>query len=272
MWVVLPAKNFSYAKQRLAGLLTPQERRNLFHAMLEDVLSVLSRHPLIQGIVLVSDDPAARVLAEQYRAEFLDESKLSATGLNDVVQETVLELSRRGIHEVMVIHGDLPLISIAEITELITVHRSAEWPALTIASDRHRDGTNCLICTPASTIKYCYGNSSLIKHVQQAAKIGASVQLVDLPGISFDIDWPDDVLELMDQTKLATRKRTISYLNNSDIGARAKVWSIGYPEQARRDEMDGNVLIEFTVAVEGSIRTLISSRHRTGPIPNIKHQ
>lgn len=221
MWVVLPAKNFSYAKQRLAGLLTPLERRDLFHAMLEDVLSVLSSHPLIHGIVLVSDDPTARLLAQQYQVEYLDESGLFVKGLNAVVQSVVQILARRGVHEVMVIHGDLPLISTAEITELITTHRNAKRPALTIAPDRHREGTNCLICTPASGINYCYGNSSLMKHVHQAAKIGASVHIVDLPGASFDIDWPEDVLELINQPKPSTGKRTISYLKNSEIGARA---------------------------------------------------
>lgn len=227
MWAVLPAKNFSYAKQRLAGLLTPEERRNLFHAMLEDVLSVLSEHPLIQGVVLVSDDPTARLLAEQYQVEYLDESGLFAKGLNAVVQAAVQSLSRRGIHEVMVIHGDLPLISLAEITKLITTHRNAKRPALTIAPDRHQEGTNCLICTPATAINYCYGNSSLTKHVRQAAEIGASVQLVDLPGASFDIDWPNDVLELINRSELAAGKRTISYLKNSDIGARARAMSVG---------------------------------------------
>lgn len=221
MWTVLPAKNFSFAKQRLAGLLTPDERRNLFRAMLEDVLAVLGGHPMIEGVILVSDDPEAKLLATQYDAEFLHESTLRATGLNGVIQATVEELARRDIHEVMVIHGDLPLVTTAEITRLITTHRNAKQPALTIAPDRHRDGTNCLICTPATAVNYCYGKSSLTKHVEQAEHIGALVQLVvDLPGASFDIDWPDDVLTLVNHPAIGSGKRTIEYLANSGIATR----------------------------------------------------
>ncbi|MDD3885196.1 MAG: 2-phospho-L-lactate guanylyltransferase [Gallionella sp.] len=232
MWVVLPAKNFFNAKQRLAGLLTPQERRNLFQAMLEDVLSVLSAHPLIQGVVLVSDDPVAKLLAQQYQVECLNESSLLAIGLNAVVQAAVKVLAMRGIHEVMVIHGDLPLISFAEITELITTHRKATRPALTLAPDRHREGTNCLICTPATAINYCYGNLSLSKHLHEGAKIGASVQLVDLPGVGFDIDWPDDVLTLINRPDLTAARHTSSYLKNSGIVVRARAMSVDGPHLA----------------------------------------
>lgn len=220
MWTVLPAKNFANAKQRLGGLLSPQERRDLFRAMLEDVLEVLSTHPLIEGVVLVSDDPTARMLAQQYQVEFLDESTLGARGLNEVIQATVGELAKRDIHEVMVIHGDLPLISAAELTRLITIHRTATVPALTIAPDRHSDGSNCVLCTPATAIAFSYGQSSLRKHVEQAARIGAKAQLVSLPGAGFDVDWPDDVLELLNRKPLLEGKRTVSYLKDHDIMSR----------------------------------------------------
>ncbi|CAI10693.1 conserved hypothetical protein (plasmid) [Aromatoleum aromaticum EbN1] len=222
MWTILPAKNLCRAKQRLAGLLTPEERGGLFHAMLKDVLTVLCAHPAIEGVVVVSDDPAARRLAEQYRAEFLDESGLSATGLNAVVQAAAHRLAERGIDEVMVIHGDLPLINHAEITHLIDTHRSAPGPALTLAPDRQREGTNCLICTPASAIEFSYGASSLVKHARQAKKIGAAVHIVRLSGIGFDVDWPDDVLALIDQPELGAGRHTVLYLKDSDIAARAK--------------------------------------------------
>ena len=63
MWAVLPLKDFVSAKQRLSGVLSATERRRLFHAMVEDVLSVLIQAPSIVGIVIVSDDPTAALMA-----------------------------------------------------------------------------------------------------------------------------------------------------------------------------------------------------------------
>lgn len=227
MWTILPAKNLSRAKQRLAGLLTPDERRGLFRAMLKDVLTVLSTHPAIDGIVMVSDDPTVRFLGEEYCAEFLDESELSATGLNPVVQAAAQYLAARGINETMVIHGDLPLISHAEIGQLIGTHRNTPRPAMTLAPDRQREGTNCLICTPATAIEFSYGQSSLLKHVRQAEKIGASVQIVRLPGIAFDVDWPEDVLGLIDHPELGAGRHTFSYLKDHQIEERFRPMTFG---------------------------------------------
>ena len=42
MWALLPLKRFSSAKQRLAGVLTPTERRALVLAMASDVLATLA--------------------------------------------------------------------------------------------------------------------------------------------------------------------------------------------------------------------------------------
>jgi len=57
---LVPLKDLVQAKSRLAGLLRPSERRALAQAMVEDVLSVLSRHKDIVRVTLVSDDPGAR--------------------------------------------------------------------------------------------------------------------------------------------------------------------------------------------------------------------
>ena len=42
IWAMVPVKNLEHAKQRLADVLRAAERSELFRAMLEDVLSVLT--------------------------------------------------------------------------------------------------------------------------------------------------------------------------------------------------------------------------------------
>ena len=42
MWAVLPIKDVTDAKQRLAAVLTPDERQQLFRTMAADVLRTLT--------------------------------------------------------------------------------------------------------------------------------------------------------------------------------------------------------------------------------------
>ena len=217
MWALLPLKNFANAKLRLSSLLTPTERSELSAAMVNDVLSVLQSHPDIDNTLIVSDELSAEPLARQYGAQWLSESSLNACGLNEAVQAGVDDLARRGIDEVMVIHGDLPLISHGDISDLIQAHRkqslnvsdlesslaegkAAEYkPTLTIAPDEGRKGTNCLLCTPASSLTYRYGPNSFTAHAINASHINMAFQVVCLPRVACDIDEAEDLAQLLQQ-------------------------------------------------------------------------
>ena len=66
MWAVLPVKGLDGAKQRLGAVLTPRQRRDLSRAMVEDVLEALSAVRILDGIAVVSRDPAVAAMAERY--------------------------------------------------------------------------------------------------------------------------------------------------------------------------------------------------------------
>jgi 2-phospho-L-lactate guanylyltransferase len=72
---VLPVKDLHHAKQRLAGVLSAKERRELFRAMLEDVLGALATSEGLAGILMVTRDPEARHLAARYGARVLLEEE-----------------------------------------------------------------------------------------------------------------------------------------------------------------------------------------------------
>jgi 2-phospho-L-lactate guanylyltransferase len=234
MRAIVPVKNFSQAKRRLSELLQPEERKHFVHAMLEDVLRALSGCPRLGGITLLSDEQAVKDLAAEYGVDYLDERSLPIPGLNGVVQSAVAALGLQGEHEVMVIHGDLPLIHVAEIEKLIAAHRRAGVPALTIGPDGNREGTNCMICTPASSITYCYGSSSFSKHCHQAASFGASLRIVDVAGVGFDIDWPCDLKKLVSRSSEHPDSRTIRYLEGSGIADRVKAMFLDESDAMKR--------------------------------------
>src|SRR5438552_18565315 len=68
IWAVVPVKDTSAAKQRLAAAVPPPLRQALMLAMLEDVLAALAEAPGLAGRLLVTTDPAATRLAARYCA------------------------------------------------------------------------------------------------------------------------------------------------------------------------------------------------------------
>lgn len=218
VWAVLPLKDFVNAKQRLSGVLANHERRHLFHTMVEDVLTVLAGHPSLQQTVVVSDDPSAALLAEHYGVECWPESDFNASGLSAVVDAVAARLAAQGVESMLVVHGDLPLLTSAEITALVNLHQQAVAPAITIAPDTRDDGSNCLIASPPDVIRYQYGKGSFKKHCQAAQQLAATVNRLALAGASRDIDNPADLSALSAHTNPAIH--TLRYLHDSGIKER----------------------------------------------------
>jgi len=206
MWVVLPLKDFVSAKQRLSGVLSAVERRRLFHAMVEDVLSVLSAAPSIDGVVIVSDDPTAKLMAEHYQVHLLDEPEAHQTlsPLNAAVSagcEKVLALA--GDVDICVLHADLPEISVAEIDRLAQQRRAHRADnAITLVSDRHQSGTNVFILAAsayrqAGQSLFHFGSDSYQKHIAACGQHQLQCQTVISPTLSADIDTPSDLMAFL---------------------------------------------------------------------------
>ncbi len=70
---VIPIKQLKNAKQRLAGLLSSDERMLLFTAMVEDVLTAVEACVQIDRIIVVTDDNQVAELALGYGAEIMAE-------------------------------------------------------------------------------------------------------------------------------------------------------------------------------------------------------
>lgn len=212
MWAVVPVKCLAEAKQRLSGVLTPGERYGLSRAMLQDVLTTLSRSADLAGITLVSPDPDVKSLAAKFNCEYLSEADLGVTGLNAAVDATVARLAAAGIDDVMIVHGDLPMFDSEELSSLLRAHVSSTGAIVTIVTDRHGVGSNCVIASPASSLKYCFGEDSLRRHVARARNKGMTAKIERLPGASLDVDTPEDLRQLIAVTDLERAAHTHRYV------------------------------------------------------------
>ncbi len=218
---LVPLKDLVQAKSRLAGLLRPSARRALAPAMVEDVLSVLSRHKGINRVTLVSDDPGAGLLANTYGIDYWDENALGCSGLNPVVQEASARLLTDGEETLLVLHGDLPLLTAADISAVLRAQR--QLAGLVIGCDLAGTGTNLLAFTRGSAPRFCFGVDSCARHLAFARGSGVPVQVLQRSGIALDVDEPRDMKLLMSALERETAGETFKLLHGSELGARVEL-------------------------------------------------
>ena len=110
---VIPIKQLADAKQRLSGLLNSDERKRLFQAMVEDVLTAVEACTFIDNIVVVTDDQAVAELARSYGAEIRPEP--DSPGLIEAVTQTGKQLAAEGVDCMLFLPGDVPLVTPEEL-------------------------------------------------------------------------------------------------------------------------------------------------------------
>lgn len=196
IWAILPIKDFVQAKTRLSGVLAPHERRTLMQAMVENVLTVLCAHPKIERVVIVSDDPAAELLAGKYSIESVDERTLGSRGLNGALSAASDMLIEQGAENLLLMHGDIPLLASEDITALVDAYR-AEGVDIAIAPDDLGTGTNALLFSTRQRPVFQFGVNSCQKHLHAMSELGQVVARVDRQGLALDIDEPADLYRLV---------------------------------------------------------------------------
>src|SRR5438105_15657577 len=113
IWAVVPVKDTSVAKQRLASAVPPALRQELMLAMLEDVLAALAGASALAGRLLVTTDPAAQCLAARHGADWLTDG--AADGHTGAVAAAARHLAKNSAGGMLTVPGDIPLLTAAEI-------------------------------------------------------------------------------------------------------------------------------------------------------------
>jgi len=188
--ILVPVKNLSNAKQRLASLLDQPARTELAQVMLLDVLSVLSSWASRPEVGIVTTDPYAKKLGAKFGFEVIQDNNISET--------TAIELATqicesRGVESTLVIPGDIPLINPAELDQIMKA-APAQGSVLVPAADGR--GTNAAFRRPAGLFPLRFGNDSFKPHCVAAGATGLFCAIISLHGIALDIDNPSDLRKL----------------------------------------------------------------------------
>lgn len=186
-WALIPVKTRSAGKGRLAGVLAPAPRQRMARLMLEDVARALGDAESIAGIAVVSAE--AVELGE--RVLHLDDP---GGGLNAAVDAGAAALAARGATELVVLHGDLPLLTAADVDALVAAGRET---GLALAPDRDNQGTNAIHLALPSAFRFHFGAMSFARHQAEATLIGKTPAIVKRAGLGFDVDEPRDLQRLI---------------------------------------------------------------------------
>jgi 2-phospho-L-lactate guanylyltransferase len=190
--ILIPVKNFSEAKQRLAAVLDQPARTELAQTMLHDVVTALAGWSRRPACTLVTSDPFALNLARQFDFEIIaDPTNPGETGAIEMATRLCVE---RGIDSTLVIPADIPLIQASEL-EQILAQAPVEGSVLAPAADGR--GTNAAFRRPANLFPLRFGNDSFKPHLAAAQATGRPCVVLQLPRLAVDVDNPEDLQQLL---------------------------------------------------------------------------
>ena len=225
--ILIPVKNLTSAKQRLAAILDQHSRTQLAVAMLGDVLATLhswknrtdvSQTDLNQtdvnqsGVALVTSDPYAVQLADEYQFEIIpDFENHGETGAIEMATRVCIE---RGAQSTLVIPADVPLIQAWELEEIVR-HAPKEGSVLVPAGDGR--GTNAVLRRPADLFPLRFGNDRFVPHYAAAQATNTPCIVLRLPGFALDVDNPEDLQEVLSRPGDTRAQRLARKWNLGDV-------------------------------------------------------
>lgn len=253
---VVPLRDGSSGKSRLAHVLDPAGRSRLVAVLAQHVVSTLLASDGVDQVVVVTSDPrftwgALRdVVVDRTTAHAEDGPPLltdaadrlrivlqpaDRPGLNAAVDVGREVVAQDGPARVLVAHADLPALTTDDVAALL-----AEDAPVVVATDRHRSGTNLLLLdppwsAPSSTglmsssalerhegrarqgFRFRFGTDSLAAHLAEAERAGARAVVAQRPGTATDLDTVDDWGELPAPVRAAVG-RHVPALHDGEAG------------------------------------------------------
>jgi 2-phospho-L-lactate/phosphoenolpyruvate guanylyltransferase len=178
--VLVPIKDFSDAKFRLADTLSSGQRAAIAKEMARRVVTAAAPHP----VYVVCDDEDVATWALAHNAAVITANQ---PGLNKAVTTGFVHLRGLGYDTVIVSHADLPLAS--------SYDSIADFAGITIVPDRHGGGTNVMAVPTRLDFTFTYGVDSYSLHRAEAERLGEPVRSLAVHNLQWDVDTPLDLHE-----------------------------------------------------------------------------
>jgi len=210
--ILVPVKNLSGAKQRLASLLGQSTRTELAQTMLLDVTETLASWVGRPQVALVTSDPFACELARRLDFEVIPDS--ANRSQTDAIEMATRVCQAREVSFTLVIPGDIPLLQAWELEKILQA-APEEGAVLVPAADGR--GTNAAFRRPAGLFPLRFGNDSFKPHLAAARASAKPVTVLALSGIALDIDSPADLCRLAESPGETRSQRMVRRFDLTDL-------------------------------------------------------
>ncbi len=187
--IVLPLRNPSEGKTRLAPVLDAHLRRALVEAMFSDVVRAVTDDRvagMVGDVVVAAQGPEALALAHRHGLTVVPDPDGDG-GLVTAVAHATASLADR---DVAVIAADLPCLTPGDVQALL--HPDVE----VVVAPTRRGGTGGLVRRPGGCLVAAYGPDSARRNVTAGHGAGLRVATVDTPGLHGDVDVAGDLTAL----------------------------------------------------------------------------
>jgi len=199
--LLLPIKDLRNAKQRLADVLTLEERFALAHAMLADTVRAVRGVQHADRIFVVTNYEPAMQAARENGWEILREDQQISESVS--VDLASRQCEERGVKAVLRLPLDLPLVQSRDIDELLAVECVS--PVLVIVPSRDGTGTNAILRAPPTLFPSHFGSGSFAKHCGEADRAGARILKRRNVRLEMDVDDEADLRALLQHDLSGTR-------------------------------------------------------------------
>lgn len=212
--LLLPIKDLRNAKRRLAGVLTPEERFGLAHAMLADTIRAVRGVQRADKIFVITNyEPAMESASINGWESLREEHQVSESASVDFASRLCAE---RGVTGLLRLPLDLPLVQPGDIDDLLVTECDA--PGVVIVPSRDGTGTNAILRAPPTLFPSHFGPDSFVQHRQEAERVGARAIIMRNDRLEMDVDDEADLRALLRHD--LTHTATGNWLEESGVAAR----------------------------------------------------
>ncbi len=195
IWALLPVKSPEKVMERLAPVLSVDQRRTLAGLLYREMIEKLVRARGFDGVAVVSSDGPTLDTARQAGATALEESRQQTHSAS--ADWAAARLEAEGARAVVSLPIDVPLAEVSEIEQLARACSRRESSVVVLVPSADGTGTNGLGRTPPGVIESRFGPGSFAAHAEQVRARGAQLEVLRPPGLVFDLDTPDDLREFL---------------------------------------------------------------------------
>lgn len=187
--IVIPIKNPDGAKERLAALLTTEQRRELAYALIDQTLDFFKPYRSRANILIVTDSERIASRARESGYDVLLEEK--AEGETSAVNRATRWSMEKGFRSQVVIPGDMAGIDPEDMERLLSHPRPD--PSVILCPAVGDDGTNAILTTPPDAIPFRFGVRSFPDYRARVEERGIPCEILRLRSMLLDLDTPDDL-------------------------------------------------------------------------------